>query len=339
MKKWLLVSGVVAIGFGATFGGKKLYFSVTPWLAHSTYAKTAKKGAWSGGIYSSVYYYPVKVELAFDKFTQKYKDPSVEKYKERGGFVKLHYYLGNNWDLFAGYKGIWRSEIQSIIYSTVSVYRDRNNGKTPTRPNAPGNPGGGQPGNPGGPGGKKNPPPQSIDTTKVKITSLAKYIYNTHLGVLYYNQFFNTGLTLYYTNYKDFKVYQATPKVGGYLVKGDKDFGTIYGELEVDTLRVSDKKYAYRKNYTSVKASVAGYLNKLSTKVYGRTGKIAYLVEDGGVVYSTPAEYKYNYGIEIGYQIIPQIGVKIGASRACFQEIKGADSYSNTIYGTITASF
>jgi hypothetical protein len=319
MKK-LVVSAVAAVmAFGMNIGGKQVSFSVTPWGAHTIYAKSGKKSAWSGGLFATIYSYPFKAEIAADKFIQDYKDPNTSKYSETGAFLRLHYFtylFGGSWDFSIGYKGIWRSNVESMVYTTITTYqttnRDRWNPEEAT----------------------------TITTTEITTTSLAKYIYVVQLGGLYYKLGqYNAGANLYFTNYKDYKVYQVSPKVGYYLLKRDPQYGTVYGELGVDYLHITNN-YAFHNNYVDLRASLHGWLGKWDTKLFTVLGKNTYRVANGGAtIYDTSGEYQYDYGLEIGYQFLPNLHASLGFDRACFQEIKGEDSYSTTIYATLTASF
>jgi hypothetical protein len=262
-------------------------FSVIPWIASVNYSKTTKKDALTYGVYGSILYSPIKVELQGEKFIQKYRTTST-KYSETDGTIKLHYYLGNNWDISAGYRGVDR------------------------------------------------------DNPALTGSAPVKYVYVTQVGVLYYvyGQY-NAGLDYYFSNYKDFKVSQYSPKIGYTFLQNDPTYGTIYGEARVDVIHISKDNITYKKDYADVTLSLEGWYNPYYAKVYATLGKNTYRVDNGGfVVYTTGDEYQYTYGLDIGYTITKNVSAKIGYSRSQFKELGALEkSYANVYSLAFTASF
>lgn len=285
-KMAILASGVMVSSVVA----KTPYYTLIPWVASITYPKAPnKKSAITYGLYGSIYYSPIKVELQGEKFIQKYRTTST-KYSETDGTIKLHYYLGYNWDFSAGYRGVSREH------------------------------------------------PALTGTTPVK------YIYITQLGVLYYvyGQY-NVGLDYYFSNYKDFKVYQFSPKVGYTFLRNDPTYGTIYGELRADFIHINkdDEKISKAQDYADVTLSLEGWYSAYYAKLYATLGKNTYRVDNGGfIAYTTGDEYRYTYGIDLGYTLTKNVSAKIGYSRSQFREIDAtSNAYSNVYSLSISASF
>ncbi|MEO1941885.1 MAG: hypothetical protein ABGW77_03230, partial [Campylobacterales bacterium] len=173
----------------------------------------------------------------------------------------------------------------------------------------------------------------------IQKTSLAKYIYLATVGVMYYQYGkYNLNLDGYFTNYKDFKVYQLTPK-GGYTLWYKKGVGSLYGEVGLDYIHITDGA-AFKDNYTDLFGKLVCSYQKYTFILKGVVGKNSYRVTDGGFsIYTGASEYKYSYGGSVGVTFGKGLSGQIGVSRSAFEQVKGYTSYSNTISASLSYTF
>ena len=152
------------------------------------------------------------------------------------------------------------------------------------------------------------------------------------LGGLYYQYLkYNAGADFYYSDYKDFNVYQFSPKVGINFGNYNSESGSFYAELKYNYIHIFDNvKAGTNKNkYSNFDFKLQNFKGPWTSSINLSLGKNAYKVANGGfVVYNLGEEYKYSAGVSIQYAINKDDNIKVSYSRSKYSN--GAkNSYSN----------
>jgi hypothetical protein len=152
------------------------------------------------------------------------------------------------------------------------------------------------------------------------------------LGGLYYQYLkYNAGADFYYSDYKDFNVYQISPSVGFNFGNYNSNTGSFYTEVKYNYIHISNKIKARsnKNNYSNIDIKLQNFKGPWTSTINVSFGKNAYKVANGGfVVYNLGEEYKYNAGLSVQYAIDKNDNIKVSYSRSKYNN-GSEDSYSN----------
>ena len=152
------------------------------------------------------------------------------------------------------------------------------------------------------------------------------------LGGLYYEYLkYNAGADFYYSDYKDFNVYQISPKIGFNFGHYNSNTGSFYAEATYNYIHISDKIKAgsNKNNYSNLDIKLQNFKGSWTSTINLSLGKNAYKVANGGfVVYNLGEEYKYSADFSVQYAINKNDNIKVSYSRSKYNN-GSEDSYSN----------
>jgi hypothetical protein len=169
-----------------------------------------------------------------------------------------------------------------------------------------------------------------------------KFKYNKVLfgGIDYYNYLvYNIGIDYYYTNYKDFNVYQISPKIGINFGDYYSFLGSFYLEEKYNYIHISEENIAPKNHYNNFDIKLQNFNGPFTTELSASLGRFAYKIDkDGFVVYNTGDEYKYNYGLSINCNFQETNNIKIGILRSKFKN-SGNDVFSTSFTVSFLKTF
>jgi len=149
------------------------------------------------------------------------------------------------------------------------------------------------------------------------------------LGGLYYEYLkYNIGTDIYYSDYKNFNVYQISPKIGFNFGDYKSIDGSFYMEMKYNYIHISDNA-ANKGNYSNFDVKLQNFKGAWTTTLNVSLGSNSYKVaNDGFVVYNLGEEYKYSLGASVNYSLSKTDNIKIEYTRSKYNN-GTSYSYSN----------
>jgi len=151
-------------------------------------------------------------------------------------------------------------------------------------------------------------------------------------GIQYYKYLkHNYGTDIYYSVYKNFRVYQISPYIGFNFGNYYSEIGSFYFQTKLNHIHINKSNVSNKQTYNDIDLKISNYKGPYTTTLKATFGKSTYKVANSGfVVYNLGDETKYNYGIDINYAINKQSSFKVGFYRNKLQEQNtNTDYYSN----------
>jgi len=176
--------------------------------------------------------------------------------------------------------------------------------------------------------------------TYQKTDYIHDYDFVVFTGIMYYKYLkYNTGIDVYYSNYKTTDVYQISPYYGFDFGDYYSKIGSFYFKTTVNFIDIT-KKVTPKTNYTNVDLQLQNFKGPWITTFKTSIGKTAYKVaNDGFVVYNLGEEYKSVYSLEIGKKIKNNSFISVNLGYSDFVESDGKDGSSNIIGFTFSHNF